>query len=220
VKIDWRFLPSHELGGDCLGYQWLENGRLAFYILDVCGHGVGAAMLSVGLLNILRSHSLHGIDFSDPAAVLTALNQQFQMSEHGSKFFTMWYGTLDPRTGDLVYSSGGHPPGIVVGAERESRRLGSDGIAIGCVSWAHYTNTRTKLGTAERLFVFSDGAYEIRLPNRAHFSLDEFETLLTEASSEPRGALGRAVAELNSLAGGAPFSDDVSLLELGVPHGP
>jgi phosphoserine phosphatase RsbU/P len=53
VWIDWRFLPSGKLGGDCLGYHSLDPHRLAFYILDVSGHGIGPAMLAVSLMNIL-----------------------------------------------------------------------------------------------------------------------------------------------------------------------
>ncbi|MBS1213803.1 MAG: response regulator receiver modulated serine phosphatase, partial [Proteobacteria bacterium] len=46
-QAEWRFIPSTELGGDALGYHWLDDDHLAMYLLDVCGHGVGAALLSI-----------------------------------------------------------------------------------------------------------------------------------------------------------------------------
>jgi sigma-B regulation protein RsbU (phosphoserine phosphatase) len=47
LAIDWRFIPSSELGGDSFGYRWIDDDHFALYLLDVCGHGVGAALLSV-----------------------------------------------------------------------------------------------------------------------------------------------------------------------------
>jgi sigma-B regulation protein RsbU (phosphoserine phosphatase) len=219
VAIDWRFLPSEELGGDCLGHHRLASGELAFYVLDVCGHGVGAAMLSVSLMNILRSQALPGVDFADPAAVLVALNQQFQMEQHGSKFFTMWYGVLDPGTGRLVYASGGHPPAISFARDGAVRRLDASGIALGCVSWAKYENVECSLGAGEVLYLFSDGAYEVRRRDGGMASLREFEELLARMNLQSGGTLDRIVAELKQLGGGGRFADDVSLLELRMPGG-
>src|SRR5215468_8336293 len=76
--VDWLFVPTTELGGDSFGYHWLDEAHFAFYLLDVCGHGIGSALLSVAANQTLRSRALPGIDFHDPAAVLTALNQVYQ----------------------------------------------------------------------------------------------------------------------------------------------
>ena len=52
--VDWIFVPSAELGGDAFGYHWLDDDHFAMYLLDVCGHGVGAALLSISALNVDR----------------------------------------------------------------------------------------------------------------------------------------------------------------------
>jgi len=214
VRIDWRFLPSDELGGDCLGYNQLKGGQLAFYVLDVCGHGVGAAMLSVMLLSILRSQSLEGVDFADPAAVLSALNRQFQMSLHGNRFFTMWYGVLDPASGRLVYCGGGHPPALVVGPITAARRLVTEGIAVGCLSFATYTNLECYLEIEDVLYLFSDGAYEVRRRDGSFMPLDAFEKMLATAPKSSAGALDTIITELQRIAGESGFVDDVSIMEL------
>ena len=72
IRTDWRFIPSAELGGDSFGYDWVDDDHFAFYLLDVSGHGVGAALLSVSALNALRSQSLPQTNFRDPGQVLTA----------------------------------------------------------------------------------------------------------------------------------------------------
>ncbi|MEI8191965.1 MAG: response regulator, partial [candidate division NC10 bacterium] len=75
IRTDWRLIPSFQLGGDSLGYHWIDKEHFAMYLLDVCGHGVGTALLSVSVLDMLRSQSLPDVDFRMPAQVLRALNR-------------------------------------------------------------------------------------------------------------------------------------------------
>src|SRR5262249_35273025 len=58
VRTEWCFVPSSVLGGDALGYHDLDGERLALYVLDVCGHGVGSAMHSASVVNTLRGQTL------------------------------------------------------------------------------------------------------------------------------------------------------------------
>ena len=95
VITDWRFIPSAELGGDSFGYHWLDDDHFAFYLLDVSGHGVGSALLSVSAMNALRSQALPQTDFRMPGQVLGALNNAFKMEEQNGLFFTIWYGVYN-----------------------------------------------------------------------------------------------------------------------------
>ena len=92
VRADWRFVPSAQLGGDAFGYFWLDPETFVFYLFDVAGHGVGSAMHSATVMNVLRQRALPQVDFADPASVLSSLNHRFQMDGHAGLFFTMWYG--------------------------------------------------------------------------------------------------------------------------------
>ncbi|MGO4843433.1 PP2C family protein-serine/threonine phosphatase, partial [Rhizobiaceae sp. 2RAB30] len=85
-------VPSTELGGDSFGYHAIDDDHMAFYLLDVCGHGVGATLLSVAVINVLRASALPNARFRDPASVLAALNDAFPMEKQNDKFFTIWYG--------------------------------------------------------------------------------------------------------------------------------
>ncbi|RYE93169.1 MAG: GAF domain-containing protein, partial [Myxococcales bacterium] len=103
LTIDWRFLPCAELGGDGLGYQWIDDDHLALYVVDVCGHGVASALLSVQILDVLRSDRLPGVDVTDPSAVVRALNRAFPHEAHRHLHFTLWYGVYRPSTRALRY---------------------------------------------------------------------------------------------------------------------
>ena len=77
IRIDWKFIPSTSLGGDAFGYYWLDEDHFVISLIDVSGHGVGAAMLSASVMNALRSQSLPDTDFKDPEQVLASLNVAF-----------------------------------------------------------------------------------------------------------------------------------------------
>ena len=91
-RTQWLLVPSTELGGDSFGYHEIDEDHIAFYLLDVCGHGVGAALLSVTAINVLRSAALPRTDFRDPGAVLSSLNEAFPMERQNNMYFTIWYG--------------------------------------------------------------------------------------------------------------------------------
>ncbi|MBT8350351.1 MAG: SpoIIE family protein phosphatase [Deltaproteobacteria bacterium] len=98
IQTNWRFIPSTSLGGDAFGYHMVDNNHFAIYLIDVSGHGVGAALFSVSVMNVLRSQSLRNTDFKDPEQVLEALNIAFPGEENNDMFFTIWYGVYKKST--------------------------------------------------------------------------------------------------------------------------
>src|SRR5205085_5440295 len=93
IAVDWRYIPSSTLGGDTIGYHWVDDDHFALYLIDVTGHGLDSALLAVTITNVIRSGSVSGADLRQPGEVLAALNRGFQGSQHGYKFFTIWYGS-------------------------------------------------------------------------------------------------------------------------------
>src|SRR5215510_12656506 len=113
VGIDWRFVPSTQLGGDMFGYHWLDADHLAMYLLDVSGHGVGSSLLAVSAANLLSAQSLAGVDFRDPGKVLIRLNDVFPMEKQNDKYFTIWYGVYRKPDRTLLFANAAHPPPLL-----------------------------------------------------------------------------------------------------------
>ena len=170
IKTDWRFVPSAELGGDLFGYHWLDDDHFAFYLLDVSGHGVGAALLSVSAMNSLRSQALPNTDFRQPGQVLFALNNAFQMDQQNGLYFTIWYGVYHKPTRRVDYSGGGHPPALLINgptAEQATLQiLDSKGPMIGAVTDLEYESGSTTLDSFAKIYILSDGATRSRKPTR------------------------------------------------------
>lgn len=216
VRVDWRFLPSTQLGGDSFGYYWLDDDHFAVYLLDVSGHGVGSSLLSVSALNMLRSHTLPNTDLKEPGQVLQGLNLAFAEELHNNKYFTIWYGVFCPSTRRLTYSGGGHPPALLFnGTPREESviRLKSNGPMIGIMPDVPFASQTVELGPSAKLFLFSDGVYEIMLPGGQMWQFDDFVKFLCTA---PTGSsvMDQLLDHLRKLQGFEQLDDDFSMMEI------
>jgi sigma-B regulation protein RsbU (phosphoserine phosphatase) len=215
VRADWRFIPSADLGGDAFGYHDLDPDHFAVYLLDVCGHGVGAALLSVSALNAIRSEALPHTDFHDPGAVLAALNKAFPMERQNDMFFTIWYGVFHRGTRMLRWAGGGHPPALLVAAGASApQRLDSDGPLIGAVDGLEFGSNETEIPPGGRVFVYSDGAFEISRPDGSMWPFEEFVTALTNPSEGSESPIDALVSRVRSVAQRDDFHDDFSMVEL------
>jgi phosphoserine phosphatase RsbU/P len=172
-RIRWAYDPSTELGGDSFGYHWIDDTHFAIYLLDVCGHGVGASLLSVAAINVIRSSALPETNFLEPAEVLAGLNELFQMERHNNMYFTIWYGVYDTTTRTLRHGSGGHPPAILLEPDGTSRELLASGMLIGGMPGMAYRSDTAVIPPGSRLCVYCDGAYEIKRPDGSMIGFEE-----------------------------------------------
>jgi sigma-B regulation protein RsbU (phosphoserine phosphatase) len=211
ITIDARFLPSSQLGGDCFDYFWLDDNHLVLYLLDVSGHGLGAALPSVILLNLLRSQSLPEVDFRHPDVVLAALNQTFQMHSQNQKFFTIWYGVYQPDSRQLTYASAGHPPAVLLTEHTISelpQLLRTPNFPIGIVEQFQANCAITTVPANSTLYLYSDGAYEVQ--NTSQWGLESFIQLL--ANTKREADLDQVLSLLLKQFESSSLSDDLSFV--------
>lgn len=215
VRASWRFVPSAQLGGDAFGYYWLEPNTFVFYLLDVSGHGVGSAMHSVSVLNVLRQRALPHVDFKHPSEVLASLNLRFPTYDHNGLYFTMWYGVYDTTTRVLSYGTAGHGPAILVPADKhETQPLGMAAMMIGMMPDQTYEVAQVTVPPGSTLFVFSDGAYEILTKDGDRWELENFLPLLTAPSVSHVAEPDRVYQAIKEVVKPGPLDDDLSLLSL------
>lgn len=226
VKIDFRFIPSSELGGDCFDFFWLDDRRLVMYLLDVSGHGLGAALPSISVLNLLRNansslwenQTLPGIDYTRPCNVLALLNNGFQMTNQNNKYFTIWYGIYDRQERTLTYASGGHPPALLIEGRQQElvqiKALKTPGIPIGMFTDVEFSEATCVVPPGSCLYLFSDGIYEFETHAGEQWGLKAFQDLLAQ-SHQTTPELGQILTEIQSLATPAALAvDDLSVLQV------
>jgi phosphoserine phosphatase RsbU/P len=217
VKIDYRFLPSSQLGGDCFDYYWLDEENLVIYLLDVSGHGLAAALPSIYVHNLLRSQTLPQANFHQPSEVLNALNEVFQMDQHNARYFTIWYGVFNRSSYQLTYATAGHPPALLLSQSIDSsidiKQLITPSMPIGAFAEAEYENAVCKIQPSSKIYVFSDGVYEVEQPDGSLWKLNDFINLLTKCNQEFMD-LEHILEAIKTATGSKGFSDDCSLLEI------
>ena len=211
-RIDWEYQSSSEIGGDAFGYHWIDIEHFAIYLLDVCGHGVSASLLSASAINVIRSGALPETDFRDPSAVLSALNEAFPMERQNNSYFTMWYGVFHAPTRTLRHASGGHPPALLLEGPA-MRRLHAQGMMVGVLTGSTFPSESREIPEGASLFVLSDGCFEIRSPLGGMLAFDEFETFLRQ-----RGHSETVLAELldwvRKRQGSDHLDDDFSIVRI------
>lgn len=215
VSVDWRYLPAATLGGDTLGYHWVDDEHLALYLIDVTGHGLDSALLSVTVTNVIRAGALPGADMRQPAQVLAKLNEAFQGRQHGQKFFTIWYGVYQPASRTLTWAGGGHPPSILlIFGEPHPRVLPSTGPMMGVLRGVESPARSCPVPAGARLLIFSDGVFEIFREGRAVWNLKAYIAYLATLHEGEGSILDELVRHVHHLRGSSRLEDDFSVIEV------
>jgi phosphoserine phosphatase RsbU/P len=237
TQFVWCYQPCDELAGDGLSIIPLDEGRVGFYILDVSGHGVAAALLSVTLSRLLSppsepssilirdrtvlDHAAHDpLDVTPPAEIADRLNRLFPFDTATEQFATLVYGILDVATGDFRYVSAGHPGPLHLPAEGPPIILDSPGFPIG-LSDEVYAERCVHLAAGDRLYLYSDG-----LPDAMNTRGEQFgESRLVEAVHRGRAkplreGIATLLAEISRWRGGGRPQDDMSILAVELAAAP
>ncbi|MDF5721887.1 MAG: SpoIIE family protein phosphatase [Rhizonema sp. PD37] len=216
-NINFRFIPSRQLGGDCFDYYWLNPNYLAIYLLDTAGHGLRATLPSISVLNLLRSRALKSLNYYSPSEVLKALNDTFQMNYQNDKYFTIWYGVYNRVNRQLMYASAGHPPAILLSKSAnitEVQQLRTPGLPVGMFPHVNYVDGLCNIAEGSTLYIFSDGAYEIAKSDGNLWTLDAFIEMLVNLPDSINGELDSVLNYLTTLNPKDAFDDDLSIIHI------
>jgi len=213
IRTEWVLLPSARLGGDVFGYHQLDARTFAIFLLDVSGHGTGAAMHAVSVTNVLQRDAVPGLDMRDPAKVAAHVNAMFQMSTHGGLYLTLWYGVYDLETRTLAYCSAGHHPSYLVAQARERAiPLKTGNIMIGATSTFEFESSSVEVPAGSRLYVFSDGIFEIEAKDGEQWGLDHVLPLIVEPPVQGMTEPERLLQAIRRRARHPDFEDDFTVL--------
>lgn len=214
VSVDWRYVPASTLGGDIIGYHWLDEHHLAFYLIDVTGHGLDSALLSVTVTNVIRTGALSGVDKKQPDQVLARLNETFRGEQHGNRYFTIWYGVYNSATRTLTWAGGGHHPSLaLLGEESEPLLLPSEGLMMGVLPSAEFPAQSCHIPINTRLLIFSDGVFEIFRQGRQIWNIDDCIAYLTVLAKGEGGVMDQLLQHVQHLRGSPHLDDDFSIIE-------
>ena len=213
IELAWEYQPSLKLGGDLFDVMAIDAHHLGLYILDASGHGVAAALRSASLMTFLRvENMLQLLGSYDPEKVLLEANRRFPLSADG-EYFTLWVGQLHLPTRSLTYATAGHSGALLSSAESPSRWLTRSSFPLGFDPSAQFASDRLCLKSADRLFLLSDGIYEVPSPSGELWGRERFQGMIDAGKQT---SLSATIASCFSAARGwqqsQHFSDDAAVV--------
>jgi sigma-B regulation protein RsbU (phosphoserine phosphatase) len=220
----WMFKPANFLAGDMFDYFMVSDNLLAFYVIDVEGHGITSALTSFLVDNMLnpsrdglcRRMLENSIDVS--AAVVntvTELNKKFSNSDMYTRYFSMIYGMINTDTGRVTLTQAGHPFPIRYDAAKGcTQKIGDGGVPVGILTDVSYEPVEFTLNAGDRLYLYSDGVTECMSPDGEMFETPRLEDCIgqwhTTEVEEVHTEFERVFRRWNGDS--KPFEDDLSLI--------
>jgi serine phosphatase RsbU (regulator of sigma subunit) len=202
--------PAEATGGDYFDYIPTADGQLAIVIGDVCGHGLGPALVMAELRAYVRAFMLMRTDVGE---VVGLLNRA--MCGDTDRFVTLFIAKLDPATRSLVYAGAGHLPVYIFGADGEVKlRLESTGMPLGVLAEADYaTVSAAALHPGEMVVLLTDGVVEAHGPDEVLFGTERVLRLVQKQRGRPaREILHALFAAVRDHCGTAAQPDDMTAI--------
>jgi len=225
ITFDWLFCPSLFVTGDIFNIIRIDEKTLAFYLLDVSGHGIPAALLSTTLSRVLTTtpnfaglmrHPLavppfYGI--TAPRDVVAKLNERFMDDNIQTQYFTMVYGIIDIHSAAGTLTQAGHPSPIHQSSDGTVCLIGDGGFPVGMIPNVEYEDHSFTINVGERLFLYSDGITECRGKDGTMFGINRLVNIIRDGYRRSlRDLMACIERELAEFRGSSQFDDDIALL--------
>jgi sigma-B regulation protein RsbU (phosphoserine phosphatase) len=225
VNFARAFKPCEELGGDILNVFPLDKKHVGFYVADISGHGVSAALLSVMLSRVMSSlpwqssllkQQVRGSSkyrLVPPVEVAEQLNLLFPMNSETRQLFTLLYGILNLETGEFRYVSAGHLGPIYLPHNSEPSILEEPGLPIGVLKEAGYEEHTVSMEPGDRLYLYSDGVTEATNSNDELFGKERLvNTVLQTRNIQLKNSIFYLLESVEEWCGDIAPADDISIL--------
>jgi phosphoserine phosphatase RsbU/P len=214
-EIVANFRPAREVAGDFYDAFYLEGGRkVGFVIADVCDKGVGAALfmaLTRSLIRAFAEFESHETRLQNPVE----LTNEYILRNHAQSnmFVTLFYGVLDPASGQLAYVNCGHNAPVIIDSTGVVR-LRPNNPAVGMAPNIELKVQQVSLKEGAVLFAFTDGVTEARDANGGFFTEERLLQILEQPAPSAVALLNRIMESTDVHIGTAPQFDDITMIAI------
>lgn len=218
----WKYMPCKKVGGDLFNIVQLDEQTVMTYLIDVSGHGISSAMVTVSVHQSLSIHTGQLVkrpteqppfyEITPPGQVLQELEAEYPF-ERFEEFFTISYLLINPHTGQLRYCNGGHPPPLLLRSDGRVERLDCGGTVIGVGKLVDFSEGKARLEPGDRLFMYTDGITE-HIGKEGDVYGEEFflESLISQQDKPLEEAIQEALIAMREFGGSTLPNDDVTLI--------
>ncbi len=221
LEVAWKFMPCDLIGGDIFNVIPLDENHLGFYMLDVSGHGVPAAMVTVSVAQLMTPHSGYlkkripyppFYQILSPSEVLQDLDREYPL-ERFNKYFTMVYLLLNLDQMKVVYSNAAHPPPLLLHREGGLELLDKGGTIIGFNDMIPVEQEEKQLRPGDKVILHTDGVVEYFNRENKQFGFERLYDIAQGLQDRPIAKILDCIYDsVLDFGGHAKTQDDISLL--------
>lgn len=208
-----NMIAAKHVGGDFYDFFKFDDDHLSFFIGDVAGKGMPAAIYMAVCRTMLKAI---GSEVKDPAECITKVNNMLIPESDISTFVTVFYGLLNIKTGELFYCNGGHNLPYILRSDGTVDELNNvGGLLLGKFEDAPYDQDSIKLNPGDSIVTFTDGVTEAENENQEYFDEERLIKYLENKSSKSLDSLVKGIfLEVMKFSGTAIQSDDITVLSV------
>ena len=222
LRYSWKYMPCKQVGGDLFNIVQLDEQTVMTYLLDVSGHGISSAMVTVSVHQSLSLHTGQLVkrptdhppfyEITSPRKILQELETEYPF-ERFEEFFTISYMLINPHTGQLRYCNAGHPPPLLLRHNGKVERLTAGGTIIGVGQLVDFEEGKAQLNPGDRLFMYTDGITEHLGKEDEAYGEERFlEQLLSQRDKPFDDVIREALIAMREFGGRTLPVDDVTLI--------
>jgi phosphoserine phosphatase RsbU/P len=200
--------PAKEVGGDFFDFFLVGQAQVGMVIGDVSGKGVPAALFMTMTRAALRCYSSQNIP-----AFLGQTNAFLCNRNESCMFVTLFYATLDTRTGELTCCNAGHNPPFIVSRDGSLQEIGrNQNFALGILDQIELAENKITLKSGDSLVVYTDGVTEAMNADQEMFGETKLKAyLMQHAHLSPKELILGLVSEVQSFVKSEHQSDDIAI---------
>jgi len=213
LQIASLYNPHSEVSGDFYDIAEIKPGVVRFFIADVTGHGLQAALVTMTLkseYDFFKSRELA------PDQLLTELNKSFIEKVKGTNIFaTAFILDMHYEKNLVEYSSAGHPHQmLLVSADHEKVNiLTTRGLPLGVLEKSRYLSGRQSIKNGARAYLYTDGITEAHNEQLQEFGSERFLEEILKTKEKPVESQLKTIHEIISLfSGKSPVADDQTFI--------
>jgi serine phosphatase RsbU (regulator of sigma subunit) len=224
-----HFQAARHVGGDFYDVFTLgEEKKIGIVVADICDKGVGAALFMALFRSLIRvlsgqagnnNHLDEKRSVNDPqetlAASIRSINNYISVThEDAGMFATMFYGILDPKTGELHYINGGHEPPAILNRAGAIAWLSPTGPAVGLYPHLGFEVSHITLQPDETLLLFTDGVIDAQNKSGESFSKNRLTKILNKSYPTARNLIDAILNQINAHIADQDHFDDITIVAL------
>jgi sigma-B regulation protein RsbU (phosphoserine phosphatase) len=209
VAVAGSTLACYSVGGDCFDVIELDGGRHGFFVGDISGKGIPAALLATLLQGIFFTTASMDIALT---GVFSRVNRYLCERAGGDRYATVFYGVLDKK-GSFEYVNAGHVPPLIRRASGAIERLDLASFPVGMFPEAEYESAAVKLEKGDYLVIYTDGVSEAVNVQTEMFEEERLRHMLENFKGQTVEELAETIREgVKTFTEGAAQSDDITIL--------